>query len=91
MVRVHRGPGPGDGTRPGAAACQDRERMARLRSAADRDEFALSHAVLARCLGALTGVAPTALRFAVRGEGKPELLGQGPAPGRPSASRTPRG
>ncbi|MEI7031799.1 4'-phosphopantetheinyl transferase family protein [Streptomyces pratensis] len=56
---------------------QDRERMARLRSAADRDEFALSHAVLARCLGALTGVAPTALRFAVRGEGKPELLGQG--------------
>jgi 4'-phosphopantetheinyl transferase len=58
---------------------QDRERMGQLRSAGDRDEFALSHAILARCLGALTGVAPTALRFAVRGEGKPELLGPGAA------------
>ncbi|WP_406153068.1 4'-phosphopantetheinyl transferase superfamily protein [Streptomyces sp. NBC_01023] len=57
---------------------QDRERMAQLRSAADRDAFALSHAVLARCLGALTGVAPTALRFALQTEGKPELVDQGP-------------
>lgn len=56
---------------------QDRERMARLRAAADRDRFALSHAVLARCLGSLTGVAPTALRFAQGGDGKPELVGRG--------------
>ncbi|MFF1509653.1 4'-phosphopantetheinyl transferase family protein [Streptomyces sp. NPDC058326] len=53
----------------------ERERMAQLRSPADQDAFALSQAVLRRCLGDLTGEAPRALRFTRQENGKPELAG----------------
>lgn len=59
----------------------DRERMARLRSASDRDAFALSHAVLARCLGAFTGVAPADLCFVRGADGKPALRTRGAGDG----------
>ncbi|MET9801716.1 4'-phosphopantetheinyl transferase superfamily protein [Streptomyces sp. NPDC006368] len=55
----------------------DRERMAQLRSRADQDAFALNQALLRRCLGALTGEAPAALRFTRRKNGKPEVAGVG--------------
>ncbi|GAA0911552.1 4'-phosphopantetheinyl transferase family protein [Streptomyces thermoalcalitolerans] len=55
----------------------DRERMARLKSRTDQDAFALSRAVLRRCLGALTGEAPKALRFTRQDNGKPEVAGAG--------------
>ncbi|WP_107069039.1 4'-phosphopantetheinyl transferase superfamily protein [Streptomyces sp. 150FB] len=59
----------------------DRGRMAKLRSAADRDAFALSHAVLARCLGGLTGVAPADLCFVRGADGKPGLRTRGAGDG----------
>ncbi|WP_173265922.1 4'-phosphopantetheinyl transferase family protein [Streptomyces pacificus] len=59
----------------------DRERMARLRYRTDQDAFALSRAVLRRCLGALTGEAPAELRFTRRDNGKPEVAGAGQGSG----------
>jgi 4'-phosphopantetheinyl transferase len=55
----------------------DRNRMAQLRSRADQDAFALSRAVLRRCLGALTGEAPARVRFTRQDNGKPEVAGAG--------------
>ncbi|MGW0615259.1 4'-phosphopantetheinyl transferase family protein [Streptomyces sp. NPDC002788] len=55
----------------------DRERMAQLRSRTDQHAFALSQAVLRRCLGTLIGEAPEDLRFTRQDNGKPEVAGAG--------------
>lgn len=54
---------------------EERERAARFKFAAPRDQFVISRALLRRCLGRYLRIEPREVRFRVTANGKPEVAG----------------
>jgi len=54
---------------------EERERAARFKFLAPRNQFVISRALLRRCLGCYLGIEAREVRFRTTGNGKPELAG----------------